>query len=588
MEKAWSDFRKSLKRPYAKRVWVPLAIWKSKRISKFPIPGYSESFEGVHSLVVPLANREWGERYSWSDNNEHRPWATKDFYKPADSYSHNDQDIVGFRLALRQTFPDREDFWHLHQDFIIALGLAREGNSWIRPSENYEEVARYILNDSGSACGIEAKAEFLKDYLCARDSALRIASYREFDEIVSGDQIPSDFEGPLNEEFEGGRLEFRTMDIDQGGHPAGSGVAVYRMSRTDVDPDEDVPELGPETPDNTDGESWSFNRGEKANTRLLGDFWRDEWLEPGKHSVRVRYDEVPSQTSFIVSSDGERLSADELDSEDVGRWLWFKPVAMGNFISRRGAHLQWYSRDTGGISTPSDPAVHFGVNAIGLVTVYAYDIARLPEWERRVWAGFNVTPEGGVSEELLASQVRAKPASTQAPEWFLPIAIKQLQSEWQDQFGGMIFRQHDSFDEICEKCHRFRALEKHGLFALAKDLARLTADLVDAKEAQKVAPPPKGTTWASLKSLEMALASRCHPDFAHEIVGPLFATYELRLSDAHLPRSDVIKAYEILGITEDEKPIFAAQRMLHMVVSSLDACRRVIAETGVSQDKTTV
>lgn len=578
MEKAWTEFRRSLKRPYSKRVWVPLAVWKSRKSKEFPNEGYSASFEGAHSLVVPLANREWGERYSWSDNHEHLPWATKEFYKPADSYSHNDQDIMGFRLALRQTFPDRDDYWHLHHDFVIAFGLAREGNSWVRPSENFEEVARYIIDHTGAICGIEAKAEFLKDYFCARDCALRIASYRDFDMVVRGNEIPSDFEGPLNEEFEGGRLEFRTMDIDDAGHPAGSGVAVFRMSRTDVDPDEDVPELGPESPANTDGESWSFKRGEKVKTRLLGDFWRDEWLEPGNHSVRVRWDEVPTQVSFIVSSDAERLSADELDSEDIGRWLWFKPTVILNLTARRGAHLQWYTRDTGGISTPSDPAVHFGVNAIGLVTVYAYDIARLPEWERRVWAGFNVTPEGGVSDELLASQVRAIPAESQAPEGFLPIALQQLQCEWQRRFGGEIFRQHDSFDEICEKCHRFRGLEKHGLFALAKDLARLTADLINAKEAQKLAPPPKGTSWGSLKSLENALATRCHPAFAHEITGPLFATYELRLSDAHLPRSDVIAAYEILGIREEDKPIFAAQQMIYMVVSSLDACRRVLAQ----------
>jgi hypothetical protein len=41
-----------------------------------------------------------------------------------------------------------------------------------------------------------------------------------------------------------------------------------------------------------------------------------------------------------------------------------------------------------------------------LVTVYAYDIAKLPLWQQRVWSGFNVTPEGAVSSELLAAQMK--------------------------------------------------------------------------------------------------------------------------------------------------------------------------------------
>jgi len=32
------------------------------------------------------------------------------------------------------------------------------------------------------------------------------------------------------------------------------------------------------------------------------------------------------------------------------------------------------------------------------------DIAYLPEWQQRIWSAFNVSPEGGVSDELLASQ----------------------------------------------------------------------------------------------------------------------------------------------------------------------------------------
>jgi hypothetical protein len=71
------------------------------------------------------------------------------------------------------------------------------------------------------------------------------------------------------------------------------------------------------------------------------------------------------------------------------------------------------------VSCSPDCGVHFGMNRLPLINAYAKDVALLPEWQQRIWAGHNVGPEGGVSEELLASQVRAQPARTQAPEEFL-------------------------------------------------------------------------------------------------------------------------------------------------------------------------
>ncbi|MXP40908.1 hypothetical protein GRI75_04515 [Altererythrobacter soli] len=578
MENTWPDFRKMVRRPYAKRVWVPVALSKLTKSGEYPHVSYRAEFEGAHSLVVPVDKRKLGEAYSWSDNHEHRPWASKGYYKPAEAYWRDDEgDLVGIRLALRQTFPDRANRWHLNQDFIIALGLAFEGGVWIRPAEGYDEVARLVLDENGDACGIEIKAEYLRDYLCARESALRLSTFHDLDLIVRSDDAPEEFEEQPEEEFEGGRLEYRSMRLDASGNPAGSNVAVFRASRNDVDPEDDVPEMGPETPTNVDTASWSFRRPDGDRLRLMGDFWRDEWREPAQVSPRVRGDEVPSQVTFIVSADGQRMNADELNDEDIGRWLWFKPDIIASIAARRGAQFSWYSKDTGGVSTPSDPSVHFGLNEIGLVTVYARDVARLPEWERRLWAGFNVTPDGKVSGELLLSQVRAEPATTQAPETFLPIVLARLNEAWFARFGCFIFRNHENFEEIVSKCHRFRALDRSGLYALAKDISRITADIIDVKAAQQIAKPPKGKSWGSLKSFENAIAAQANSKLARTFTGPLFATYELRLSDAHLPKRDMASAFQSLGIEEKDPTLLAGYKMIHMVVSSIDACSRVVA-----------
>jgi hypothetical protein len=56
------------------------------------------------------------------------------------------------------------------------------------------------------------------------------------------------------------------------------------------------------------------------------------------------------------------------------------------------------------------------MNKLGIVNAFAKDIALLPEWQQKIWSGDNISSEGGVSEELLDSQMRAMLANTQAPE----------------------------------------------------------------------------------------------------------------------------------------------------------------------------
>src|SRR5262249_4545318 len=177
----------------------------------------------------------------------------------------------------------------------------------------------------------------------------------------------------------------------------------------------------------------------------------------------------------------------------------------------RGGGLRWYTRDTGGVKSSPGSYKHFGVNKLGLVNVYAKDIGLLAEWEQQIWAGFNVGPEGGVSEELLAAQAEGQPAHTQAPEEYLSKAFVLLNETASAKFGFLLFREHADFSSLVARSHRFRATDQAGLFALAKDLARLTADSIDTAAIQRIVAPPKGEKWGSLKSLEKLLADRIGP-----------------------------------------------------------------------------
>jgi hypothetical protein len=212
--------------------------------------------------------------------------------------------------------------------------------------------------------------------------------------------------------------------------------------------------------------------------------------------------------------------------------------------------------------------------------VYAYDVAKLPVWQQRIWAGFNVSPEGGVSPELLDAQMKAQPARTTAAEALLPDLLEVLDSTVAEWLATPLFRKHHAVDSILSTVHRFRALEKDGILALSKDLARLIADRIDTEALQKVAAPPKGEKWGSLKSLEKALATLVESEEARALLTPIVAVYELRLGDAHLPSSKVEEAFRLIGIEMTQEPLQQGQKLIETTVMALATIDDAIKSRG--------
>ena len=117
--------------------------------------------------------------------------------------------------------------------------------------------------------------------------------------------------------------------------------------------------------------------------------------------------------------------------------------------------------------------------------------------------------------------------------------------------------------------HRFRSIDRAGLFALAKDLARLTADSIDVKVLHKIVAPPKNEKWGSLKSLEIVLATIIESDAAYNVMTPLFGVYDMRQGDAHLPSSDLVETLKMLEIDLNTNPVFQGYQLLHRFVTCL-------------------
>ncbi|MDD2614097.1 MAG: hypothetical protein PHQ15_00270 [Methanosarcina sp.] len=455
----------------------------------------------------------------------------------------------------------------MSQDFAITLGLKREGDIWVRIDEGYIEVAKLSRKENGSPFLLEVRASHLKDYLCARGMALYLVSYRDRIIVAENRDLVSWNSNPISETNKMDRWEGRVSEIHEGGMPFGGSIAVINIVRTDVDPEEDVPAFGLPTDGSTISDSWTNKFKGKKLFRIEGQLWRKEWIEPATSSPIVRDDEETPTVFFITDAEGKRESRESL--VHGGRWLWFRPEVIMALAHRRGGSLSWYTRDTGSVGCSPDYTVHFGINSLGLLNVYAKDIGLLPEWQQRIWAGYNVGPDGKVSKELLASQIDVEPADTQAPEALLEVALKQLMEISAVKLGFSVLKKHDSFSEVLEQTHRFRAIDKAGLCSLAKDIARLTADSIDAASIQTIVKPPKGEKWGSLKSLENLIAKKVSPENARSMLSSLVGAYELRLGDAHLPGNDFDDAFDLVGIDRSLPFVHQGYQLLDSCVISI-------------------
>ncbi len=561
------------RRNFDKSVWIPLrAGFHNVCQGKYGYEGYKKDFFGTGSIAVPTKNKNTVKKLAWMDigiSHQHSGHIEDDIYVPADIYRDYQGEFEGVHLVLNQlSYGDEPSIWHLNQDLVLSLALKIEGNSWVCPQDGYIEVARLKKNDENGLALIEIKAQYLKDYLCARDMGLYMTSYFSRDMIVTDASGISWNGDSSKEENESGRWEGRIMPIHEGGDPFGEKMAVFHVARTDVEESDDVPDISSiPTDDNTKSETWERKFEGKKLYRVMGDLWRNDWIEPGKISPKVRGDKLASTVFFIIDAEGSKVNGDDLVHS--GKWLWFKPDVIMALCHRRGGSLSFYTQDTGSVSCSYGDGVHFGINDLGYINVYAKDIGFLPVWQQQIWAGYNISPEGGVSKELLASQVRAEPVGTQAPEDFLPKGIAIVNKLSQKKLGIKLFREHEVVPELFNKVHRFRSIDDPSFYALAKDLARLTADSLDTEAMQSIVPPPKKKKWGSLKSLENLLASKFNIDHIRKITAPFVGVYELRHADAHLPSSKLDDAFKLIDIDRSRPHIHQGYMMLHNIVSSL-------------------
>ncbi len=569
MEQKWFEMAEIRRRRFDSAVWIPLRASENVEAGKRGYLGFKSEFFGAGSFAIPLRRRDEAAKLGWMDIGliqDHSGFADHHgHYVAADEC--DDKQLRGaFPLVMSQGGNSAEPpTWHVHPDFVITLKLKREGNVWVAMDEGYIEVVHLKLDEDNRPTLLEVRAEHLKDYLCARRMALRISWYRERQEVM---EAQPDFKWPEPDGTykDGERWEGRIDAIHEGGHWFGDSMAVMHLTRPNLDFDEDVPRI--EISDEVATSSFTRQVSEARKLyRVSGEVWRNEWVEPGARSTRIRGDEPEPAIAFVVDAAGKKQKAKSLINS--GRWLWFKPDVIPALMDRRGGSLGWYTRETGAVRGSPDYRVPFGINSLGLINAYAKDVALEPEWLQRVWAGFNVSPEGKVSAELFSAQGVGVPAGTQAPERFLPVGIAVLNDAFTERFGAALFRPHMDSDGVFRSCHRFKALSASGLYGLAKDLVRVVVEHINTAVLHKIVAPPDKENWGSLRSLEKVLATVIGEKSAEELLGPLHGIYNLRLADAHIASEGLDEACALAQVDRTLPFVMQGRDLLIACVTSL-------------------
>ena len=581
--KEWFELADHRKRLYARAVWIPVyGTVHPIKFDSYPNIGFVEETLAVGSAVIFNAGRDKAEELEWKywPQSDTTPYVD-DHGKYHDSSLFYDENEVclGFRIILSQHLNSLHPrHVSLHQDFVHAYALLNEGDKWLRPSEGYEEVVRMTKNPKGETIFVEIRAEYLRDYLAARKAALRLYYYRQRQAVFQDKPCfawPEDFS--LTSE-QNDKCEVRCYEINASGKIPGSSWAFMKVWRTDVDVEEDVPDFSQDDDDNTATESETgVQTGEGRRFHVSGELWRAEWIDPAEISCRIGYSEPKEDLFVSVDGSGSKVDLESLKIEDVGRYLWFKPSVVPSLLVHRGSSLEWYTRDTGGVSATPDRLIHFGVNSLGIVNAYAYDVARLPLWERRVWVSNNCRPDGGVSSELLKAQMECKPAESEPPELMLLRALKWINMNFEDKFGLPLVRDHREVEGLSNRIHRFRATSEIGLKELAKDVVKISIERINKRSLVSALKETK-SNLGTLKLLEKLLARYTDKNYACQLMSPLFGVYDLRGSDAHLNSVDVEGCYTRIGIDPGKPLVVQGALLLEKVSDAFGVSGCVIKE----------
>ena len=551
-------------------VWVPIWGYVEEQSPGNDVPRRYDECRIYNSLLVSTEKKKEAMRLSLSDLH---PKIDRYAVIGSDPYfsAHAERDgydtVLGTYLVIQRCYFDGGDYAvNIDQDLLLDLRLKQEGDKWVRPCEAYREVIRISRDKKGHVNLIEIKAEYLKDWLCARKQGLVLVCNLERRFLSQdGSEIIAK---PEKKRVGGGKFEAWNYGCDKAGNGVLGDWDVETCGYEDIDADEDVPVFDMSKNNRKMVSSKRIVKAPEIITRMsMTRFTRTEWMMAAKRQRRMPLDKN-GELAFICEADGREKKGKSLSCPP--RYLWFNNAVLQNVFGMRGGWVKWITQETGLIGFDGGSGIHFGVNRLGLVNVFAKDIAEMVWWQQEIWKSQNVTPDGGVCTELTDAQQRCDPARTHAPENLLHKAFDQVTFAYACfSKGDQFFLPFDSISEVGNSIQRFNVQAKGDILWLAKQITRLIIETLNQKSFRKFAKVEKDEKIGSLKLLERVLAECVGKDRAYDLMSPLHAIYTLRNSDSHIPGKDIENAFDTLGIVPDGQLIRQGGRMIFVAAKAL-------------------
>ncbi len=126
MEQEWFEMKDVRGRFFSDAVWIPLrGMDEIEKKGQWGHIGYKLEFFGVKTIAFPTNQKTAFEKLTWSDMHldSQSGYFEGKKYIPSDVYRGCDK-LSGLHLVLNQSGDSLEiPIWHLHQDFVITLGL---------------------------------------------------------------------------------------------------------------------------------------------------------------------------------------------------------------------------------------------------------------------------------------------------------------------------------------------------------------------------------------------------------------------------------------------------------------------------------
>lgn len=574
-DKDWFLMTKERKVSYERMAWVPLFVDEHTELGDLPDPGFDDDYFGIGTMLLDADDAVELGQLNWIDVRPslHRPgFDSEGFYSAKYYFGQVHGQYLVFPIQSEGKDSPRNVL--IDPDRILGLRLHPVEQNWVSARDDGEVVVRQELDDHGNVTKVEIRAEYLKDFLAAREMGLAVITLRERKCIFSE---PPEFTLTKVRPSPACQWEGWVKEIDEHGASFGNTWTVTVLGRHDVDAEEDAPVAEYSSEDKKlRRRKFETKPGESKRYCVVSDLVKRDWIAPALSSPRVREDKPTESCIFVADAASARMSAQELGDEPRWRWLTFNPESISSLLDQGKVTLEWWSRQTGCFRYSDGSSVPFGVNTKGLICIFSKDVIELAPHRQRHFSGHSVTPDGGACEELVRSQMQNNPADTLAAESRIMDVRKKLDETFNRRFQTPLFRQHDMVKGIATRTHRFAASNLAELYDLAKDLRRIFVESID-DDFLKSMPTTCADNLGSIKRL-CKLLDDAGQD-GRSMTAALAGIQELRQASAHLPRKSVDEAFALVGVDLDAPPVVSAMNMIESVVNSIDSISNGL-ETG--------